>query len=76
MDLIILSLVIILDSGVLKRVLTRKYVYFDHLRVFGCMAYIHVPKDGRYNLHKAVAKSCIFMQYGHEEFAYRLCDLV
>jgi hypothetical protein len=43
--------------------------------VFGCRAFIHIPRDERSKLYSKV-KQCIFMVYGHEEFGYRLWDPV
>ena len=56
-----------------ERVWTRKDVSYDHLRVFGCKAFVHIPKDERLKLD-VKAKPCIFLGYGHEEFGYRLWD--
>ena len=42
-----------------------------HLRVFGCDAYAHVPKDERRKLDSTV-KKCILFGYG--EKCYRLYD--
>jgi len=36
-----------------------------HLRVFGCDAFTHVPKDERHKLD-AKARQCIFLGYGEE----------
>ena len=36
-----------LKGDVPHRVLTGKDVSYQHLRVFGCLAYMHVPKDRR-----------------------------
>ena len=44
-----------------------------HLRVFGCDAYAHVPKDERKKLDSK-AKKCIFVGYGEETKGYRLYD--
>ena len=43
----------------------------NHLRVFGCSAYIHVPKDERKKLDPK-AKKCTFLGYGTK--GYRLYD--
>jgi hypothetical protein len=43
----------------------------NHLRVFGCSAYIHVPKDKRKKLDPK-AKKCIFLGYGTSRKGYRL----
>ena len=46
----------------------------SHLRVFGCKAYAHVPKDERGKLdHKA--KPCVLVGYGAETKGYRLYDI-
>jgi hypothetical protein len=44
-----------------------------HLRVFGCKAYAHVPKDERGKLDSK-SKQCIFVGYGEEARGYRLYD--
>ncbi|CAB3996244.1 Retrovirus-related Pol poly from transposon TNT 1-94 [Paramuricea clavata] len=44
-----------------------------HLRVFGCEAYAHVPKDERKKLDSKPRK-CIFLGYGAETKGYRLYD--
>ena len=66
-DLINLSASVPLKGDVLERVWTGKYVSYDHLRVFGCRAFVHIPKDERSKLD-IKAKPCIFLGYGHEEF--------
>ena len=50
-----------------------KDVSYDHLRVFGCKAFVHVPKDERLKLD-AKTRHCIFIGYGLDEFGYRLYD--
>ena len=72
-DLINLSPSIPLKGNALERVWTRKDVSYDHLRVFGCKTFVHIPKDERSKLD-VKAKPCIFLGYGHEEFGYRLWD--
>lgn len=46
---------------------------YDHLRVFGCRAFAHIPKDERSKLDDK-SKQYIFLGYAHEEFGYRLWD--
>jgi hypothetical protein len=43
----------------------------EHLRVFGCVAYAHVPKEQRKKLYEKSLK-CIFIGYSSESKAYRL----
>ena len=64
-----------LKGDVPQRVWTGKDVSYQHLRVFGCLAYMHVPKDQRSKLDNK-SKACIFMGYSEDEFGYRLWDLV
>ena len=45
-----------------------------HLRVFGCMAYSHIPKDERSKLDSK-AKQCILLGYGSTTKGYRLYDI-
>ena len=42
-----------------------------HLRVFGCIAYAHVPKDERKKLDSK-SRKCILLGYGAEIKGYRL----
>ena len=53
--------------------MTGKDVSYDHLRVFGCKAFVHILKDERSKLDVKI-KPCIFLGYGHEKFGYRLWD--
>ena len=43
-----------------------------HLRVFGCEAYAHVPKEKHTKLDNQVVK-CIFIRYGYD-VNYKLWD--
>ena len=72
-DLINHSSSIPLKGDVLERVWTRKYVSYDHLRVFSCREFVHIPIYGRSKLD-VKPKPCIFLGYGHKEFGYRLWD--
>lgn len=62
-----------LNFDVPNRVWSGKDVSYDHLRVFGCMAYVHVPKDERSKLDDKT-KKCVFVGYGLDEFGYRFFD--
>ena len=52
---------------------TGKKPSVSHLRVFGCKAFAHVPKDERGKLDSK-AKKCILVGYGEETKGYRLYD--
>ena len=43
----------------------------SHLRIFGCVAYAHVPEEMRIKLDERSHK-CIFVGYSEESKAYRL----
>ena len=70
-----LSPAVALDGDVPDRVWTGKNVSYDHLRVFGCKAFVHVLKDERSKLD-VKTRQCIFLGYGEDEFGYRLYDPV
>ena len=65
-DLINLSPSVPLKGDVPKRTWMGKEVSNDHLRVFGCKAFVHIPKDERSKLD-VKAKPCILLGYGHED---------
>ena len=54
---------------------TGKDVSYQHLRVFGCLSYVHIAKDRRGKLDPK-SRPCIFLGYGEDEFGYRLWDLI
>ena len=72
-DLINLSSSAPLDDDVPERVWIGKDVSYKHLTMFGCRTYIHIPKDEISKLDYKF-KPCIFLEYSHEEFGYRLYD--
>ena len=53
--------------------LHRKKPDVGHLRVFGCAAYAHIPKDERKKLD-VKAKRCVLVSYGTEVKGYRVFD--
>lgn len=73
--LINLSPFVPLDGDVPNRVWTRKNVSYGYLRMFGCMNFVHSPRDERSKLDKR-SKHCVFVGYGHEKFGYMLWDPV
>ena len=64
-----------LKGDVPQRVCIGKYISYQHMRVFRCLAYMHVAKDQRSKLNNK-SKPCIFMGYSEDKFGYRLWDLV
>jgi len=74
-DLINLSPSILLDSDIPWRVWKGKYVSYNHLRVFGCKAFVHIHRDKRSKLDGKF-KQCILFSYGRDDFCYRFWDPV
>ncbi|RDX74016.1 hypothetical protein CR513_46284, partial [Mucuna pruriens] len=64
-----------LNMEVLNKIWFDKDVKYDHLRVFGCKAFMHVPKDERSKLDMKT-RQCIFIEYGHDEYGYRMYNPV
>ena len=56
-----------------KKVWSGKEVKFSHLKVFGCVSYVHID----FNTHSkldAKSKICFFIGYGDEKFGYRFSN--
>ena len=53
--------------------LYKKKPIVDHLRIFGCTAYVHIPKKSRRKLD-IKAKKMVMVGYSNESKAYRLLD--
>ena len=58
-----------LEGDTPQRVWTIKDVSYRHLKVFGCLAYLHVAKDKRGKLDPK-SRPCIFLGYRDDEFGY------
>jgi len=52
----------------------KQKISIAHLRVFGCTAYAHIPKEKRTKLEKKATK-CMFLGYCEDSKAYRLLNL-
>ena len=52
-----------LDFDIPEKVWTGKDVSYSHLKVFGCKAFVHVPKEQRSKLDNK-STPCIFVGYG------------
>ncbi|RDX65921.1 hypothetical protein CR513_55373, partial [Mucuna pruriens] len=64
-----------LNTEVADKIWSDKDVNYDHLRVFGCKAFVHVPKDERSKLNMKT-RQCIFIGYSHDEYGYKMYDPV
>jgi len=53
-----------------KEKFTSKKPDVSHLRVFGCIAYVHVPDEKKSKLNPK-AQKCIFIGYSLEQKGYR-----
>ena len=62
-----------LEGDISERAWTEKFVFFEHLRVFGCRAFVHIPRDEQSKLDNKT-KQCIFLGYSNKEFGYKLWD--
>ncbi|KAL6336537.1 hypothetical protein AAG906_025087 [Vitis piasezkii] len=51
-----------LEFDVPDRIWSNNEVSYDHLRVFGCKAFVHIPKDERSKLD-AKTRPCVFIGY-------------
>lgn len=64
-----------LNKGIPDEVWSGKKISYDHLKVFGCLAFVHIPKDERAKLDSKT-KQCIYLGSPKNEFGYRLWDPV
>ena len=64
---------VLLDFDIPKRVWIGKDVFYSYLKVFGCKAFVHVPKEQRSKLNSK-STPCIFVGYGDAKFGYKLWD--
>jgi hypothetical protein len=62
-----------LQRDVSNRVYYGKKFTYDHLKVFGCKAFVHIPQDERSKLDSKT-RQCIFLGYGGDQFSYKLFD--
>jgi hypothetical protein len=60
-----------LDDKTPQEVWTGKEPSLTHIKVFGCDAYVHVPKENKSNLDKK-AEKCIFIGYKDGLKGYKL----
>ena len=62
-----------LAGDIPQRVWSGKDVSYKHLKVFGCKAFVHVPRDERSKLDSKT-KQCIYLSSPSDEFGSRLWD--
>jgi hypothetical protein len=62
-----------LDLAIPEEIWTGKEVKLSHLKVFGCVSYIHVSDHARSKLDAKSVK-CTLVGYGEDEFGYKLWD--
>jgi hypothetical protein len=60
-----------LDDETPQEIWTGKQLSLTHLKVFGCDAYVHVPKENKSKLDKKTEK-CIFSRYKDRLKGYKL----
>lgn len=60
-----------IEDNVPKGVWTGNTPSVKHLRVYGCLAYAHVPKQKRHKLDQR-AKECVLIGYSNKTKGYRL----
>lgn len=51
----------------------KKEVSLSHLKVFGCIFYMHVDVE-QINKLDAKTKKCTFTRYGSDQFGYQFWD--
>ena len=56
-----------------REVWSGKEVKFFHLKVFGCVSYVHIDSDA-HSKFDTKSKICFFISYGDEKFSYRFRD--
>ena len=61
----------VLDDKTPHDIWSGKEPSLQHLRLFGCDAYVHIPKENRSKLDKKVEK-CIFIGYKDGVKGYKL----
>ena len=64
-----------LEGDILQKLWSGKEVSYKHLKVFGCRAFVHVPRDERSKLYSKT-KQCVFLGHPNEQFGYMLWDHV
>lgn len=62
-----------LEYRIPEEVWSGKEIKLSHLKVFGCVAYVHISDQVRGKLDPKSLR-CTFIGYGGDEFGYRFWD--
>ena len=62
-----------MEHRIPEEVWCGKDVKLSHLKIFGCVAYVHISDHGRNKLDPK-SKKYTFISYGEDEFGYRIWD--
>ncbi|KAE8711156.1 Villin-2 [Hibiscus syriacus] len=62
-----------LDGRIPEEVWSKKEINLSHLRVFGCISYVHIDSTERSKLD-VKSNKCTFVGYGGDEFGCRFWD--
>jgi hypothetical protein len=65
----------VLDGKVVEEVWTGNEVDYSSLRVFGCLAYVHIPSEEQSKLDPK-SRQCVFLGYGKGLTGYKFRDLM
>ena len=61
----------VLENKTLEEVFSGKKLEVNHLRIFGCLVYIHIPREKRTKIDPS-GKKGIFVGYSDSSNAYRI----
>jgi hypothetical protein len=62
-----------LEHKIPEELWSGKEVKLSHLKVFGCVSYVHISDHARSKLDPKSVK-CTFIGYGDDDFGYRFWD--
>jgi hypothetical protein len=62
-----------LDGDIPETLWSGKKLYYEHLRIFGCEAYVKIPNMKRNKLD-VKSRRCVFVGYGADDLGYRIWD--
>ena len=62
-----------MDGAIPEKIWSKQKVSYNHLKVFGCQAFVYIPKDERAKLDSKTRER-IYLGSPRDEFGYRLWD--